>query len=295
LGIVDSNGGHDLIVKGHFEETGLALDQVRKINMTTDINGFAGRLKRRENGGMISGWVGTPDPMFVNHLAQEDFDTVVLDMQHGMWDMASAANGIAYVRLAGKPAIARIPVGDFASASRLLDAGASAIIAPMINSADDARALVKATKYPPLGERSWGPSLALNHFGLSAEDYLQTANSLTVTIAMVETRTALDAIDEILSVDGIDGIFVGPSDLSIALSNGARLAPDSVAVDQALATALARCRAHGKVICAFGGDGDRAGQYLKLGLDLVIAGTDTAQLRAGARAAIQTARNIADS
>ena len=172
--------------------------------MTIDINGFAGRLKRRENGGMISGWVGIPDAMLVNHLAQEDFDTLVLDMQHGMWDMASAANGIAHVRLAGKPAIARIPVGDFASASRLLDAGASAIIAPMINSADDARALVKATKYPPLGERSWGPSLALNHFAISAEDYLQSANSLTVTIAMVETRTALDAIDEILAVDGID-------------------------------------------------------------------------------------------
>ncbi|MFJ6321934.1 MULTISPECIES: HpcH/HpaI aldolase/citrate lyase family protein [unclassified Rhizobium] len=262
--------------------------------MTTDISGFAGRLKRRENGGMISGWVGVPDPMLVNHLAQEDFDTVVLDMQHGMWDMTSAANGIAYVRLAGKPAIARIPVGDFAAASRLLDAGASAIIAPMINSADDARALVKATKYPPLGERSWGPSLALNHFGLPAEDYLQTANSLTVTIAMVETRTALDAIDEILAVDGIDGIFVGPSDLSIALSNGARLAPDSAAIDQALATALARCRAHGKMICAFGSDGTRAGEYLKLGLDLVIAGTETAQLRAGARTAIQAARKIAD-
>jgi len=111
----------------------------------------------------------------------------------------------------------------------------------------------------------------------------------------VETRMALDAIDEILAVDGIDGIFVGPSDLSIALSNGARLAPESAAIDQALSTVLARCRAHGKVICAFGGDGDRAGQYLKLGLDLVIAGAETAQLRAGARTAIQTARKIAAS
>ncbi|MEF0941098.1 aldolase/citrate lyase family protein [Rhizobium sp. BR 362] len=263
--------------------------------MTTDINGFAGRLKRRENGGMISAWIGTPDPLLVNHLSQEAFDAVVLDMQHGMWDMASAANGIAQVRLAGKPAIARIPVGDFASASRLLDAGASAIIAPMINSADDARDLVKATKYPPLGERSWGPSLALNHFGIAADEYLQGANGLTVTIAMVETRAALDAIDEILAVDGIDGIFIGPSDLSIALSNGARLAPDSAAIDQTLAHAVARCRAYGKLICAFGTDGERAGQFLKLGLDLVIAGAETAQLRSGARTAIETARKVAAS
>ncbi|HEX8048594.1 HpcH/HpaI aldolase/citrate lyase family protein [Rhizobium sp.] len=263
--------------------------------MTIDIDGFAGRLKRRENGGMISAWIGTPDPLLVNHLSQEDFDAVVLDMQHGMWDMASAANGIAQVRLAGKPAIGRIPVGDFASASRLLDAGASGIIAPMINSADDARALVKATKYPPLGERSWGPSLALNHFGIAPDDYLQRGNSLTVTIAMVETRMALDAIDEILTVDGIDGIFVGPADLSIALSNGARLAPDSAAIDQAMAHALARCRAHGKLICAFGSDGERAGQYLKLGLDLVIAGAETGQLRTGARTAIAAARKLAAS
>ncbi len=106
---------------------------------------------------------------------------------------------------------------------------------------------------------------------------------------------ALDAIDEILAVDGIDGIFVGPSDLSIALSNGARLAPDSAAIDQAMAHAVARCRAHGKLICAFGSDGERAGQFLKLGLDLVIAGAETAQLRAGARAAIVAARKIASS
>ncbi|MGO7770908.1 hydroxyacid aldolase, partial [Rhizobium ruizarguesonis] len=75
---------------------------------------------------------------------------------------------VAQVRLAGKPALARIPFGDFASASRLLDAGASGIIAPMINSVEDAQAFVKSTKYPPLGERSWGPSLALNHIGRQA-------------------------------------------------------------------------------------------------------------------------------
>ncbi|MGO8655145.1 HpcH/HpaI aldolase/citrate lyase family protein, partial [Rhizobium ruizarguesonis] len=139
-----------------------------------------------------------PDATLANHLAQEAFDTIVLDMQHGMWDMPSAANAVAQVRLAGKPALARIPVGDFASASRLLYAGASGIIAPMINSAEDAQAFVKATKYPPLGERSWGPSLALNHTGLSADDYLKNANALTVAIAIVETRAALEAIDDIL-------------------------------------------------------------------------------------------------
>lgn len=118
-----------------------------------EIDGFAERI-RSHRGGMISAWVGIPDATLVNHLAQEAFDAVVLDMQHGMWDMPSAANAVGQVRLAGKPALARIPVGDFASASRLLDAGASGIIAPMINSVEDAQALVRTTKYPPAGERN---------------------------------------------------------------------------------------------------------------------------------------------
>jgi len=188
--------------------------------------------------------------------------------------------------------LARIPVGDFASASRLLDAGASGIIAPMINSASDARALATATKYPPLGERSWGPTLAMNHTGLSATEYLATANQQTVAIAMIETRAALDAADEIMRVDGIDGIFVGPSDLSIALSDGAKVAPDTAQVDAVLKHLIARCRAHGKFACVFGSNGERAGELLKMGFDFVIAGADTQQLRSGAASAIAAARRV---
>ncbi|MBB3393774.1 MULTISPECIES: aldolase/citrate lyase family protein [unclassified Rhizobium] len=257
----------------------------------TTIDGFAKRIRSGE-GGLISAWIGIPDPLFVNHLAQEAFDAVVLDMQHGVWDIGSAAVGIGQGRLAGKPVLARIPVGDFASASRLLDAGASGIIAPMINSASDARALATATKYPPLGERSWGPTLAMNHTGLSATEYLATANEHTVAIAMIETRAALDAADEIMRVDGIDGIFVGPSDLSIALSDGAKVAPDTAQVDAVLKHLIARCRAHGKFACVFGSNGERAGELLKMGFDFVIAGADTQQLRSGAASAIAAARRV---
>jgi 4-hydroxy-2-oxoheptanedioate aldolase len=257
------------------------------------IEDFAENLKHRKTGGMISAWIGIPDPLLANFFAQEPFDAVVIDMQHGMWDMPTAATAIGQVRLAGKPVVGRIPVGDFASASRMLDAGASGIIAPMINSAKDAREFVKATKYLPLGERSWGPALALNYNGLTTDDYLKTANRTTVAIAMVETREALEAIDEILAVDGIDGIFIGPSDLSIALSDGAALAPSSPEIDEAMGHALERCRHHDKFICAFGGDGERAGALLKRGFHFVIAGGDSAQIRAGARAAISAARAIA--
>jgi 4-hydroxy-2-oxoheptanedioate aldolase len=259
---------------------------------STGIDGFAKRIRSGDSGGMISAWIGIPDPLFVNHLAQEAFDAVVLDMQHGVWDMASAANGIGQGRLAGKPVVVRIPVGDFSTASRLLDAGASGIIAPMINSATDAKAFAAATKYPPLGERSWGPALAMNHTGLPAATYLATANTETVAIAMIETWAALDAADDILGVDGIDGIFIGPSDLSIALSNGARLAPDTAEMDVVLRALITRCRAHGKFACVFGSNGERAGELLKMGFDFVIAGADTQQLRLGAASAITAARRV---
>lgn len=260
---------------------------------TTAIDSFADRIRTDGHAGLVSAWIGIPEPMVVHHLAQEDFDSVVLDMQHGMWDMASASNAVTQCRSAGKPAIARIPVGDFASASRLLDAGCTGIIAPMVNSVSDAKALVRFAKYPPLGERSWGPTLALNHMKLSADEYLRTANRLTLTIAMVETRAALDAVDGILGVEGIDGVFVGPSDLSIALSKGARLAPDTDEIDKELAHIVARCRAHKKFTCAFGSNGKRAGELLRLGCDLVVASADTTQLRAGAASAIAAARTVA--
>ena len=141
-------------------------------------------------------------------------------MQHGAIDLDGAMRAIQGVALAGKPTIARVPVGGFALASQLLDAGASGILAPMINSGDDARRLVEFVKFPPLGQRSWGPRTALPWSGLDAAAYLQTANATAQAIAMIETRAALDALDDILAVDGIDGVFVGPSDLSIALSGG---------------------------------------------------------------------------
>jgi len=165
------------------------------------------------------------EPAVAEALAREAFDAVVLDMQHGAVDFDGATRSILRVALAGKPTIARVPIGAFALASQLMDSGASGILAPMIDSGEDARRLVESVKFPPLGQRSWGPLAALPLSGLDAPAYLKAANAMTQAIAMIETRAALDALDEILSVDGLDGVYVGPSDLSIALANGASVEP----------------------------------------------------------------------
>ena len=163
----------------------------------------------------FTGWVSTASPIHADLLAREDFDSITIDMQHGLHTQQTVVDGIAYAALAGKPTIVRIGVDDFSFASRALDYGAMGIIAPMVNSVADAKKLVAFTKYPPLGERSFGPIRALPLLGMTGQQYLERANRATVTIAMIETQAAIDALDGILSVDGIDGVFVGPSDLSI--------------------------------------------------------------------------------
>jgi 4-hydroxy-2-oxoheptanedioate aldolase len=239
---------------------------------------------------VFCGWVGMNEPAVAEALAREAFEAVVLDMQHGAVDFSGAVRAILAVALAGKPAIVRIPIGGFPLASRLLDAGAAGIIAPMINSPEDARRLVAFTKFLPLGERSWGPRAALPLSGLEATEYLAAANALTQTIAMIETRSALEALDDILAIEGVDGAFVGPSDLSIALSDGRKSEPRGRALMEAAGRIAARAHAHGKYAAMFCFDGADAAALAALGFRLCSIATDQTLLRAAARAELDAAR-----
>ena len=244
----------------------------------------------RSKKSLLSAWCSLPDPTTAGVLAREAFDAVILDMQHGLLDYAGVAAAIPLIAAAGKPAIARVPVGDFATASRFLDVGAAGIIAPMINTIEDARLFASFMKYPPMGERSWGPHGVITLTGMNPADYFREANGISVSLAMVETRESLHIVDDILAVAGIDGIFIGPADLSIALSGGARVDAHGRDVDEALAHCLARARAAGKFVGVFAIDGERARTLVERGFDLVSLGTDTTLLRAGAQAAIKVMR-----
>lgn len=251
-------------------------------------SGTLGQLADRIAAGTFTttAWVGMADPAVAELMVRAGFDSAMLDMQHGAIDVAAATRGIALVALASKPSIVRIPVGDFASASRMLDAGASAIIAPMINTVADARRLVEFTKFPPLGGRSWGPNRAVALSGLEPNAYFAAANRLHLTIAMIETREALAVVDEILAVPGIDGVFVGPADLSIALSNGAKLDPHSPDVDAALTHVVTRAKAQGKFASAFCHNGVQAKKLRQRGYLLCSVGTDGIVFRLGVVAAL---------
>src|ERR1700678_2586101 len=241
-------------------------------------------------GQVLCAWVTMNEPAVAETLAREAFDAVVLDMQHGAVDFDGATRSILRVALAGKPTIARVPMDAFPLASQLMDSGACGILAPMINSGEDARRLVEFVKFPPLGQRSWGPRAALPLSGLDATAYLNAANAMTQAIATIETRAALDALDDILAVDGVDGVFVGPSDLSIALSGGATLEPRGEALMTEARRIAERAKAHGKFAAMFCFDGADARAMLALAYRLCTIASDHALIRAAARSELAAAR-----
>ena len=160
----------------------------------------------------------------------------------------------------------------------------------MINTAEDARRFAAFCKYPPAGSRSWGPGRATTFTGLSGQDYFAAANGLQLCIAMIETGAALDALDDILAVPGIDGVFVGPSDLSIALSAGAAIDPFSASVDAALDRIAAGTAAAGKVAGLFCFSGTQAHAMVERGFGLVTIATDLMLLRQAALSETAAAR-----
>lgn len=216
------------------------------------------------------GWSMIADPMLAGFLARAGFDAVLLDQQHGTYDYKSSCAAITEVALAGKSSLVRVPVGDFAMVSRMLDAGAAGIVAPMINTVADAEALAAAAKFPPVGQRSWGPDRAMWLSGLrNGADYLAGANDRALTIAMCETEAGIADLEAILAVQGIDGVLVGPADLSIALSKGAVIDPLGSAVTAALGEIARKTRAAGKIPCAFAPSPARAREMVGMGYQLV--------------------------
>lgn len=243
-------------------------------------------LLAQERGTVLLGWSEIAAPAVVGLMARSGYDAVLIDLQHGQHDIATARDSITEATLARTPALIRVPVRDWATAARALDLGATGIVAPMINSVEDAAAFAAEIKYPPLGRRSWGPGRALQVHGMTPGDYFATANDATAAIAMCETREALEALDDILAVPGVDGILVGPADLSIALSNGT-IDPEGSQVRAAMRDIAKRTRAQGKLACAFGGRPERAAELIAEGYQVVSVGYDTFTLASAFTGTVQ--------
>jgi len=162
----------------------------------------------------VNGWLSIPSAFSAEVMSHQGFDSLTIDMQHGVVDYQVAVTMLQGISTTGVVPLARVPWNDPARIMKILDAGAYGVICPMINTRGEAEALVAACKYYPAGYRSWGPVRASIYAG---SDYTpENANDTVLVIPMIETAQAVKNIDDILSVPGIDAVYVGPADLTEA-------------------------------------------------------------------------------
>lgn len=178
----------------------------------------------------LGAWLSLSEPAIAEAVAHMGFDYTVVDTQHGVNDYRSAAALFCALDLGDTVTLARVPVNEPSIIGRMLDAGAMGVIVPMVNCAADARAAVAACRYAPDGARSYGPTRA----AIGHSDYFERANRDIAVIPMIETVEALSNLDEIVSVPGVDAVYVGPSDLCVSMG----LAPGVDNADRGFREAL---------------------------------------------------------
>ena len=245
------------------------------------------RLKRiwREGGTVVNGWLHVPSSFSAEVMAHAGWDSLTIDMQHGPVDYESLVPMLQAISTTDTVPVVRVLWNDPGLIMRVLDAGCYAVICPLINSREDAEAFVGACRYPPEGYRSFGPYRATLYGG---QDYAEHANETVVTMAMIETQQALQNLEEILGVEGLDAIFVGPSDLGQSLGRGPGMDRDEPAVVDAFERVLAAAREHGLPAGIFTGSPEYASRMVEKGFRFVTISSD-ARLMAAAAAAVVNA------
>ncbi|MFI5952844.1 HpcH/HpaI aldolase/citrate lyase family protein [Cryptosporangium sp. NPDC051539] len=238
-------------------------------------------------GTAVNAWLSNDSPYVAEALSHAGFDSVTVDLQHGMFGVDTAIRLLQAISAGPAEPFARCPSHDPAVIGKLLDAGAYGIICPGIDSPADAEAFVAACRYPPAGRRSFGPGRALLYGG---PGYVDGADDTLMAWAMIESAPGLEAVDAIAATPGLDGLFVGPNDLALALGARPGQVPPPAEVERAWETILRAAHDAGIYAGTFCPDGEVAARLTALGYDFVTPGNDLALLRAGARLALQDSR-----
>lgn len=237
----------------------------------------------------VNGWLSIPSPITAEMVALQDYDTITIDLQHGLIDYQTAVSMMQAVKAAGDATIiARPPWNEPGIIMKCLDAGAWGILCPLINSRADAEALVHACHYAPQGGRSVGPVRAMMIYGA---DYIQRANNHVVTIAMIETRQALENVEAIASTPGLTALYIGPSDLAQSLGYPLQLDPtgaDTLAAIDTIRTAAKNAGIKAGMHCMAA---DYARAMAERGFDFVTLGNDMRMLTAELSARVKAFRD----
>ncbi len=241
-----------------------------------------GGLARRLRAGEVlyNGWLHLPGAVNAEIMGRSGYDTLTVDLQHGLIGDAGLVATLQAIGTTPAAPLVRVPWLHPPDLMRVLDAGVQGVICPMIDTPEQARALVQACRYAPVGQRSYGPTRARLVYG---DEYPGRANSDLLVFAMVETRLAWQNLDAILDTEGLDGVYVGPADLSLSLSGQATLDFTQGEAAQAVAEIAAATRQRGLIAGIFTQGGALARHAADLGYTLITAGSDFALLQGAAR------------
>lgn len=250
--------------------------------MTQD-RGLTARWAKGET--VLGAWISLREPIAVQMACSAGYGYVCVDLQHGLADYSDLLPLVQAAAHTATTPVVRVPWNDPGIIGRVLDAGALGVIIPMVNSAEEARRAVAACLYPPDGTRSYGPALAATTYG---GGYAGTANRDIACIPMIETRDAVDRIDEILAVPGIDAIYVGPADLSFSYGLAPQLDNADDVFTSALATILDACQRHG-VVAGIHANAALAAARRSAGFRMITVGGDLSAVAAGLRQDLGTA------
>jgi 4-hydroxy-2-oxoheptanedioate aldolase len=241
----------------------------------------------REDKAVVNGWLAIPSTFSAETMAHQGWDSLTIDMQHGVVDYQMAVNMLTAVSTTNTVPMVRVPWLDPGIIMKSLDAGAYAVICPMINSRAEAEKLVSYMRYAPRGVRSFGPIRALLYGGA---DYPAKANDTVIPFAMIETKQALENLDDILSVEGLDAIYVGPADLSLTLGCTPKFDQEEKPVVEAIDYIIAKAKQHGVFAGIHNGTPEYAQRMIGKGFRFVTLGSDARLMAAGAQQTISKMR-----
>lgn len=247
-----------------------------------------GRFKRKWAQGetVLGAWISLREPLAAQAACTAGYDYICVDMQHGLADYADVLTLVQVAAPSGTAALVRVPWNDPGIIGRVLDAGALGVIIPMVNSAEEAQRAVAACRYPPEGARSFGPAVAASTYG---PGYVATANRDVACIPMIETRQAVERLDEILAVPGIDAVYVGPADLSFSYGLSPGLDNEEEPFVSALASIVDGCRRHG-LVPGIHANAALGPKRQEAGFRMVTVGSDLGALSGGLARDLATCR-----
>jgi 2-keto-3-deoxy-L-rhamnonate aldolase RhmA len=241
------------------------------------------RVRDGINGGTLGTWIKLSSPESVEIMAHAGFDFVVIDLEHTTLDLGAASTHIAMARALGVDPLVRVPDHGLSVIQRVLDAGAAGVVVPHVDTVQQARAVVRATCFPPRGDRGSGGTSRAGRWGLLPRaDYLEYGNEQALCVVQLESEVAIRNTREILALDGIDAAFVGTADLSMSMG----VAAGSDEVDRLATSALAAAAAAGVPIGTASSTSDQARAALARGYDYVVVSNDTSILASGGRAIV---------